>query len=125
MPGNQEIILTTCPRDCYDTCGIAVMKRNGVIDHVRGDPTHSVSRGKLCVKCSIAYNREWRDPQARLTRPLRRVGPKGAGQFEPVSWETALTLVADRLKQILAAAVVPVASLPAAVRDALNEAARN
>jgi len=102
MPGNQEIILTTCPRDCYDTCGIAVVKRDGVISQVRGDPTHPVSRGKLCVKCSIAYNREWRDPQARLTRPLRRVGPKGAGQFEPVSWETALTLVADRLKQIVA-----------------------
>jgi anaerobic selenocysteine-containing dehydrogenase len=102
MPGNQEIILTTCPRDCYDTCGIAVVKHNGVIEHVRGDPTHSVSRGKLCVKCSIAYNREWRDPQARLTRPLRRIGPKGAGQFEPVSWDTALTLVTNRLKQIVA-----------------------
>ena len=73
MPDSQEIILTTCPRDCFDTCGIAVVKRNGVIAHVRGDPSHPVSRGKLCAKCSISYNREWRNPQARLTRPLRRV----------------------------------------------------
>jgi anaerobic selenocysteine-containing dehydrogenase len=102
MLDTQEIILTTCPRDCYDTCGIAVVKRNGVITQVRGDPNHPVSRGKLCVKCSIGYNREWRDPQARLTRPLRRVGPKGAGQFEPVSWDTALAAIADRLKQIVA-----------------------
>ena len=101
MPSSQEIILTTCPRDCFDTCGIAVVKRNGVITHVRGDPHHPVSRGKLCAKCSIAYNREWRDPQARLTQPLQRVGPKGAGRFQPVSWDTALTAIADRFKQIV------------------------
>ena len=96
MPDSQEIILTTCPRDCFDTCGIAVVKRNGVIAHVRGDPSHPVSRGKLCAKCSISYNREWRNPQARLTRPLRRVGPKGEGRFEPVSWDAALAAIADR-----------------------------
>ena len=104
MPDSQEIILTTCPRDCFDTCGIAVVKRNGVIAHVRGDSSHPVSRGKLCAKCSISYNREWRDPQARLTRPLRRVGPKGEGRFEAVSWDTALTAMADRLKQIVTTA---------------------
>jgi anaerobic selenocysteine-containing dehydrogenase len=102
MLDTQEIILTTCPRDCYDTCGIAVVKRNGVITQVRGDPNHPVSRGKLCVKCSIGYNREWRDPQARLTRPLRRVGSKGAGRFEPVSWDAALAAIAARLKQVVA-----------------------
>jgi anaerobic selenocysteine-containing dehydrogenase len=102
MPDGQEIILTTCPRDCYDTCGIAVVKRNGVITQVRGDPHHPVSRGKLCTKCSNGYNREWRDPQVRLTRPLRRIGPKGQGQFELVSWDVALTAIADRLKQIVA-----------------------
>ena len=104
MPDTQEIILTTCPRDCFDTCGIAVVKRGGVIAHVRGDPHHPVSRGKLCAKCSIGYNREWRDPQARLTRPLRRVGPKGEGRFEPISWDTALATVADRFRQIAATA---------------------
>lgn len=101
MPDGQEIILTTCPRDCFDTCGIAVVKHNGVITRVRGDPHHPVSRGKLCAKCSIAYNREWRDPGVRLTRPLRRVGPKGEGRFEPVSWDTALTAIADRFEQIM------------------------
>ena len=102
MPDTREILRTTCPRDCYDSCGIVVVRRNGVIAHVRGDPHHPVSRGKLCAKCSIGYNREWRDPQARLTQPLRRVGPKGEGRFEPVSWEAALAAIAERFKQIRA-----------------------
>jgi anaerobic selenocysteine-containing dehydrogenase len=101
---NGEIVLTTCPRDCYDTCGIAVVKHDGKISHVRGDPDHPVSRGKLCAKCSIGYNREWRDPQARLTRPLRRVGPKGTGRFEPASWDSALAAIAERLEGIVEAA---------------------
>jgi anaerobic selenocysteine-containing dehydrogenase len=102
MTDATETILTTCPRDCYDSCGIAVVKRNGVIAQVRGDPRHPISRGKLCAKCSTGYNREWRDPQARLTQPLRRIGPKGAGQFEPVAWDVALTTIADRFKHITA-----------------------
>ena len=48
--------------------------------NVVGDPAHSVSRGALCGKCSIGYNGVWRDPSVRLTRPLKRVGPKGAGR---------------------------------------------
>ena len=77
-PLADEVLLTTCPRDCYDSCGIEVRKRLGAIVAVRGDPQHSVSRGTLCGKCSTAYNREWRDPARRLTRPLRRSAPKGS-----------------------------------------------
>ena len=77
MPLTTEIVRTTCPRDCYDSCGIVVVKRDGIVSQVRGDPNHPVSLGKLCEKCSAGYNREWRDAQARLTRPLRRVGRKG------------------------------------------------
>ncbi len=100
----EEIVRTACPRDCYDTCGVAVHKRNGVIEAVRGDPGHFVSRGQLCPKCSIGYNNEWLDPRVRLTRPLRRIGRKGEGRFEPVSWDTALSSIADRLKRIVAGA---------------------
>ena len=98
----EETVLTTCPRDCYDACGVLVRLRNGVIKHVRGDPNHPVSRGALCVKCSIGYNGVWRDPNARLSRPLRRSGPKGSGRFEPVSWATALETIAARLDEITA-----------------------
>ena len=47
MPTVTEIVRTTCPRDCYDGCGILVVKRDGVVRFVRGDPDHHVSRGKV------------------------------------------------------------------------------
>ena len=100
----DEVVLTTCPRDCYDACGIAVVKRDGAIRQVRGDPEHAVSRGKLCRKCSIGYNGSFLDPEARLTRPLRRTGTKGDGSFEPVSWDDALGEIAERLRRIEATA---------------------
>jgi anaerobic selenocysteine-containing dehydrogenase len=100
----DEVVLTTCPRDCYDACGIAVVKRNGAIRHVRGDRDHPVSRGRLCRKCSIGYNGAFLDAQARLTRPLRRCGAKGEARFEPVSWDEALAGIAERLREIEATA---------------------
>jgi anaerobic selenocysteine-containing dehydrogenase len=96
----DEVGLTTCPRDCYDACGIAVVKRNGSIRHVRGDRDHPVSRGRLCVKCATAYNGVLRDPNTRLKRPLRRTGPEGSGSFEEVSWDSAIDDIAQRLLAI-------------------------
>src|SRR6202521_3564967 len=103
MATGREIVLTTCPRDCYDACGIRVVKRDGAITGVRGDPAHAVARGWLCPKCATGYNGSWRDETKRLTRPLRRSGNKGAGSFTPISWDAALDEVAQRLKQTVAA----------------------
>ena len=74
---------------------------DGVVRHVRGDPDHHVSRGKLCKKCSIAYNGVLQDTDARLTQPLRRSGPKGSGRFEPVSWDDAVGEIASRLASVV------------------------
>lgn len=108
---HEETLTTTCPRDCYDSCGIIVLKRGGAVTAVRGDPDHPVSRGALCGKCSTAYNREWRDPGRRLTQPLKRVRPKACGDgataqhdgtnFEPVSWDSAIAEIAGRLEAIV------------------------
>ena len=100
MQETDTFIKTTCPRDCYDACGMSVRVRNGVIQNVMGDRAHHVSQGKLCGKCAIAYNGVFRDAKARLSVPLRRTGKKGAGQFEPVSWDAALADIAARLKKI-------------------------
>jgi len=98
---DKQSILTTCPRDCYDACGIEVIISDGEINRVKGDPNHPVSRGKLCKKCSVGYNNVWRDANARLTQPLRRSGPKGSGQFEEISWREAIETVAGRFKEII------------------------
>jgi anaerobic selenocysteine-containing dehydrogenase len=93
-------ILTTCPRDCYDACGIEVSVRDGAVRRVRGDRKHPVSRGRLCRKCATAYNGVLLDPGARLLTPLKRDGPKGTGRFAPVSWDEALGEVARRLAEV-------------------------
>jgi len=90
-------VRTTCPRDCYDTCGIVARVEGGRIVRVGGDPKHPVSRGTLGGKCATAYNGVWLEADARLTQPLVRIGPKGSGQFAPADWDEALALIARRL----------------------------
>ena len=93
----ETMIRTTCPRDCYDGCGIRVVLNDGEIDRVTGDPEHPENRGSLCGKCTLAYNGVWRDPSARLLRPLPRNGPMGSDACEEVSWDDALGEIAARL----------------------------
>ena len=97
----ERSILTTCPRDCYDSCGIRVVLKDGEIDRVTGDPDHPANRGSLCGKCTLAYNGVWRDPEARLTKPLKRTGPKGEGAFAEIPWDEALGEIADRLSGLI------------------------
>ena len=84
------------------SCGVSVRVEEGRIRQIAGDASHFVSGGSLCAKCSLAYNGAWIDPDQRLTKPLRRVGPKGGATFEPVSWAEALSDIANRLNAILA-----------------------
>ena len=94
-------VLTTCPRDCYDACGVEVLVRDGRVHHVRGDRSHPVSRGKLCRKCTAAYNGALIDAGARLTTPMVRDGPKGSGRWRDASWEEACGLIATKLSEIV------------------------
>jgi anaerobic selenocysteine-containing dehydrogenase len=97
----SEIIKSNCPRDCYDGCGVLVHLEDGKQPRVTGDPDHPVSRGTLCGKCGISYNGVWQDENARLLTPLRRTGPKGSGQFEPISWDNALATIAQKFNGII------------------------
>lgn len=101
MSETRELIRTTGPRDCYDACGMVVVKRQGEIVRVKGDPEHPVSRGELCGKCAVAYNGAWIDRNARLTQPLKRVGVKGQGQFVPITWDEAMAAIAEKLQEVL------------------------
>jgi anaerobic selenocysteine-containing dehydrogenase len=97
-----------CPHDCPDTCALLTDVQDGVAVKVHGNPTHAHTHGTLCAKVA-KYTERTYHPE-RILYPLKRVGPKGAGQFERVSWDAALTNIAARLKTI--AARDPQAILP-------------
>ncbi|MGE4239867.1 molybdopterin-containing oxidoreductase family protein [Ramlibacter sp.] len=87
-----------CPHDCPDTCAFVTTVKDGVAIKVQGNPGHAHTAGVLCTKVS-RYTERTYHPE-RLLKPLRRVGPKGAGRFEPVAWDEALDDIASRLKAI-------------------------
>ena len=97
-----------CPHDCPDTCSLLTTVENGVATRVQGNPDHPQTGGVLCNKVSRYTERTYH--AERILSPLRRAGPKGSGRFEPVSWDTALDEIAERLQAI--AARNPQAILP-------------
>ncbi len=92
-------VLGTCHHDCPDSCGWVVTVEEGAAVRLRGNPDHPYSRGELCPKVNRFLDRV-HSPD-RLLRPLVRRGAKGSGEFEPVSWDEALGLVADRVAQVV------------------------
>ncbi|MFZ2123474.1 MAG: molybdopterin oxidoreductase family protein [Rhodoferax sp.] len=91
-------VLGACPHDCPDTCSMLTTVTNGVAIKVQGNPAHPHTDGALCTKVSRYTERTYHPD--RLLHPLKRVGPKGAGQFERVSWGAALQDIAARLQAI-------------------------
>ena len=101
-------VRATCPHDCPDTCALLVTVEDGVATEVKGDPDHPTTAGVLCTKVS-RYTERTYSPD-RLLYPMRRVGKKGEGKFERISWDEALDEIAARLKPL--AASEPEAILP-------------
>ena len=79
-------------------CGLELTVEDGKITAVRGTPDFPGSKGKLCVK-GLA-TKEFVERPDRITQPMRRVGPRGSGQFEPISWEQALDEAGRRLLEL-------------------------
>jgi anaerobic selenocysteine-containing dehydrogenase len=90
-----------CALDCPDTCSWIVTVEGGEPVSLRGDPHHPFTRGTLCNKVEdyLAYARS----PDRLLHPLRRVGPKGSGEFKRISWDEALDRIAAGLGEVIAA----------------------
>ncbi len=88
-----------CPHDCPDTCGVITEVENGQAVRFFGDQDHPVTRGWLCAKVrpylDHVYHRD------RLTHPLRRVGKKGEGHWQRMTWAEALSEISDRWKRII------------------------
>jgi len=96
----SEVRRSVCALDCPDACAMLVHIEDGRATKVEGDPDHPVTRGFLCGKVAQYLEREYH-PE-RLQYPLRRVGKKGEGRFERISWETALDTIAHRLQASVA-----------------------
>lgn len=97
MNAPREFARAVCPHDCPDTCALRVTVADGRAIKVVGDPDHAPTQGVLCTKVS-RYPERVHHPD-RLTTPLKRVGRKGEGRFEPIGWDEALELAAGRLSE--------------------------
>ena len=90
----KQIIKTICQM-CYFYCGLDVTVEDGRILKVEGMHEHPVNRGRLCAK-GLASMQLTTDPR-RLKQPLRRVGKRGSGNWESISWDEALDDIAEKL----------------------------
>ncbi len=93
----DDFVASVCPHDCPSACALEVERLGPAeIGRVRGAAAHPYTDGVICAKVQ-RYRERVHHPD-RLTVPLRRVGPKGAGAFEPIAWDAALDLAADRFR---------------------------
>lgn len=99
VTSQSAIVYGACPHDCPDTCSMVVTVENGRATKVVGNPDHPFTKGTLCGKVSDYLDRVY-SPD-RILYPMRRVGAKGSGQFERISWDAALDEICDRFKQII------------------------
>ena len=95
-----EHLPSVCPLDCPDTCSLTAVVSNDQLVAVRGSRANPYSNGSICTKVSRSYP-EMVHGERRLTRPLKRVGQRGAGEFAPVSWDEALDLVYEGFTQAI------------------------
>src|SRR5437667_430827 len=93
---------SVCPLDCPDTCSLTVTVEDERIVAIRGSRANPYTAGVLCAKVPEAYP-GFVHGEGRLTTPLRRVGAKGEGRFERISWSRALDIVHERFTAIIAA----------------------
>lgn len=95
-----RVVYGSCPHDCPDCCALEThVDEQGRAISVRGRADHPVTRGWLCAKVNRYLERVYH-PE-RLLYPQRRVGPKGSGSFERISWDEALKEIADRWHEII------------------------
>src|SRR5690349_3711568 len=95
-----ETFQSVCALDCPDACSLLINVEDGHGSRLRGNPEHPVTRGFLCGKVARYLEREY-SPD-RLLYPQKRIGTKGEGKFQRISWDEALDTIANRLSAIAA-----------------------
>ncbi|MDF3414675.1 molybdopterin-dependent oxidoreductase [Sulfitobacter sp. M57] len=94
---SDEVRKTTCYM-CACRCGINVHMKEGKVAYIEGNRDHPVNKGVLCAKGSAGIMQH--NAPSRLKSPLKRVGPRGSGEFEEISWDEAYQIAADWLEPI-------------------------
>jgi len=106
--GYDSVVKSHC-RMCHGGCGVIVYVKDGKVAKINGDPDCPINHGTVCSKglasAQLAYHPD------RLTYPVRRMGPKGSGRWERMSWDEALDAIAERIltykEQYGAESIVP------------------
>jgi anaerobic selenocysteine-containing dehydrogenase len=93
-----DVLHSVCALDCPDCCSLLINVNDGKGSRLRGDPDHPVTRGFLCGKVARYLEREY-SPD-RLLYPQKRIGAKGEGRFERITWDEALDTIARRLTEV-------------------------
>jgi anaerobic selenocysteine-containing dehydrogenase len=96
-----QVVRSACTHDCPDACALLITVRDGRAVDVAPNATHPITGRHLCVKVDRYLERVY-SPD-RVLAPLRRVGPKGAGEFAPIGWDEALEMIVSRWRAIIAA----------------------
>ncbi len=96
---SDSVKFTTCYM-CACRCGIKVHLKDGSIRYIEGNRNHPVNQGVLCAKGSAGIMQHY--SPARLTKPLKRIGPRGSGEFAKIEWEEALSTASEWLGQVRA-----------------------
>ncbi|WP_417817447.1 molybdopterin oxidoreductase family protein [Tritonibacter scottomollicae] len=96
-PVSDEIRKTTCYM-CACRCGINVHMKEGKVAYIEGNRDHPVNKGVLCAKGSAGIMQH--NAPSRLRAPLKRVGPRGSGEFEEISWDEALDIAQGWLEPL-------------------------
>jgi anaerobic selenocysteine-containing dehydrogenase len=94
-PHTRQVV-GACALDCPDACSWVVTVTDGKAVALRGNPDHPFTRGGLCAKVNPYLN--YAASPDRLLYPMRRVGAKGEGRFERVSWDDALAILAEHIQ---------------------------
>ncbi|WP_274628543.1 molybdopterin oxidoreductase family protein [Arvimicrobium flavum] len=96
-PVGDEVRKTTCYM-CACRCGIDVHLKDGKIRYIEGNRDHPVNKGVLCAKGSAGIMQHY--APARLKAPMKRVGPRGSGEFVEISWDEALETATEWLGEV-------------------------
>ena len=94
----RQLLPSVCPLDCPDTCSLSVEITAGHINRLKGSSLNPTTDNFICAKVAKFAERVYH--QDRLLYPLRRIGKKGGGAFERISWHEAVTTICARLKEV-------------------------